>query len=91
MHFTSLIALDNAVINMQRWVKESTGRRTSITKDFALSYTLDTKGSMIKSSAVLFARFSEAMHSAFAETWMEPHHTICSMHFGGQSLCTREN
>jgi hypothetical protein len=57
MPFTSLSALDYAVINIQRWVKESTGRRTSITKDFYVGYTLDTKGSMIKSSAVLFARF----------------------------------
>jgi hypothetical protein len=57
MHFTSLNALDYAVINIQRWVKESTGRRTSITKDFYVGYTLDTKGNMIKSSVVLFARF----------------------------------
>jgi hypothetical protein len=57
MPFTSLSALDYAVINIQKWVKESTGRRTSITKDFYVGYTLDTKGNMIKSSAVLFARF----------------------------------
>ena len=57
MPFTSLTALDYAVISIQRWVKESTGRRTSITKDFYVGYTLDTKGNMIKSSAVLFARF----------------------------------
>lgn len=56
--FTSLSALDYAVVNIQRWVKESTGRRTSVTEDFYVGYTLDTKGAMIKSFAVLFARFN---------------------------------
>jgi hypothetical protein len=56
MPLTSLSALDYAVVNIQRWVKQTTGRRTSITEDFYVGYTLD-KGNMIKSSAVLFARF----------------------------------
>jgi hypothetical protein len=57
MPLTSLNALDHAVIHIQRWVKQTTGRRTSITEDFYVGYTLDKSGNMIKSSAVLFARF----------------------------------
>jgi hypothetical protein len=53
---TSLNALDDAVICIPRWVKQTTGRRTSITKDFYVGYTLDTIGTLIKASAVLFAR-----------------------------------
>jgi hypothetical protein len=55
--FTSLNnALEYAVMGIQRWVKQTTGRRTSITEDFYVGYTLDSKGTMIETSAVLFAR-----------------------------------
>jgi hypothetical protein len=56
--FASLSALDYAVLGIQRWVKQKTGRRTSITKDFYVGYTLDNKGITIKNCAVLFARIA---------------------------------